>query len=431
METHEAVLGRVEEAAAGHRAHANLSAQVDGAVVVVLIAQARDVGHDVVGSLRLDEVKAQVAQAVAEEVAFVGVERRELVVVGLRQREAGHGSLHERRGGTHGEEVVNLSRAVDDVCRRNDVAQAPAGHGVGLGQGAAGQRALLHARQAREVDVLVGRVDDVLVDLVRDDPQVVLLGHLGDRLELGAAEDVAAGVGRVAQDECLGAGDGARSLELGLVKGERGSVELHVGGLGAAQDRVGPVVLVERAENDDAVARVRDGHDRAHHGLGGATRDHDLGLRVNVETHARALLGGKRGAKVGGAPGDGVLVWAGVGHLGEAVGDLRGRVEVREALGQVDGVILHGHARHAADHGVRELRRALAELLHGSSPTAAALTHATLARWGERSLPKAVTAWPRPQMSPLDKTERTVRKSPHRTHTLGKHGINWYYHLLS
>ena len=100
----------------------------------------------------------------------MGVERGDLVVVGLRQREADDGGFHQRRGGAHGEKVVHLARAVDDLGRADHIAQAPARHGIGLGKRAAAQRATGHARQAREVDVLMGRVDNVLVDLVGDDP---------------------------------------------------------------------------------------------------------------------------------------------------------------------------------------------------------------------------------------------------------------------
>ena len=261
---------------------------------------------------------------------------------------------------------MHLARPVDDLGRADHIAQAPTRHGVGLGERAAAERALGHARQAREVDVLVGGVDDVLVDLVGDDPQVVLLGHAGDELEFGAGKDVAGGVRRVAEDERLRAGQRAGGLELGLVEGELGGMQLDVGGLGAAEDRVGTVVLVERGEDDDAVAGVRDGHDRAHHGLGGAAGDHDLRLGVDVEAHARRLLGGERGAEIGRAPGNGVLVGPGVGDLGKPVEDGARRVEVGEALREVDGVVLHANARHPAYHGVREARSVPAEFLHCS-----------------------------------------------------------------
>ncbi len=72
--------------------------------------------------------------------------------------------------------------------------------------------------------MLMGRVDDVLVYLVGDDVEIVLLGQAGDFVQLSAGKDVPAGVGGVAEDECLGAGQGAGGLQLGVIKGEHGSV---------------------------------------------------------------------------------------------------------------------------------------------------------------------------------------------------------------
>ena len=44
----------------------------------------------------------------------------------------------------------------------------------------------------------------------------------------------------------------------------------------AGQDRVRPVVLVERLEDDHLVARIDDRHHRRHHRFGGAAADRDL-----------------------------------------------------------------------------------------------------------------------------------------------------------
>lgn len=52
--------------------------------------------------------------------------------------------------------------------------------------------------------MLVGRVDDVLVYLVGNAVGVVLFAEVGDKGELLARKDLAAGVGRVAQDDALG-----------------------------------------------------------------------------------------------------------------------------------------------------------------------------------------------------------------------------------
>ena len=248
---------------------------------------------------------------------------------------------------------------------RDDVAQAPAGDGVGLGERPAADGALLHARQACEVDVPVGGVHDVLVHLVGDDVDVVLGGQAGDDVELCAGEDAPAGVGGVAQDERLHARLRHGGLERGLVEGERRRHEGHVDGLGLAQDGVGAVVLVEGREHDHLVAGVAHGVHRAHHGLGAAAGHHDVAVGVDVDAHEAALLGGERLAEVLRTPGEGVLVRPLVGHLRQAVEQGLGRVEVGEALGEVHGAVLERHTRHAADDRVGKAFGGLAERLHG------------------------------------------------------------------
>ena len=70
----------------------------------------------------------------------------------------------------------------------------------------------------------VGGVEDVFVDLVGDDENVEFFGEGGDLEELGAGEDLAGGVGGVAEDEGFGALlEGA--AEFGGVEGEVGGAE--------------------------------------------------------------------------------------------------------------------------------------------------------------------------------------------------------------
>ena len=49
------------------------------------------------------------------------------------------------------------------------IAQAPAGHGVGLGHAVHGEGPLLHARQGGDANVLLPIVDEPLIHLVGDD----------------------------------------------------------------------------------------------------------------------------------------------------------------------------------------------------------------------------------------------------------------------
>ena len=262
---------------------------------------------------------------------------------------------------------MDLLDALGNLGRGDGVAQAPTGDGVGLGQRAAADGALEHAGQRGHIDMLVGRIDDVLVDLVGDAVGVVLFAEVGDKGELLARKDLAAGVGRVAQDDCLGIVVAEGRLEDLAIKAERGRVERHIDGLSAREDRVGAVVLVERREDDDLVSGVRNRHHGGHHGLGRAACDYDVLVGVDRHAHKVLLLGGERLAHGLGAPSDGVLVIErlGVGRDGaETLEQLCRGIEVREALREIDGVVFIGDARHAADDRIGKCRRTVGEFFH-------------------------------------------------------------------
>ena len=89
-----------------------------------------------------------------------------------------------------------------------------------------------------------------------------------------------------------------------------------------------------------------------------------MGVGVDGEAGEMALLAGEGAAEIGRAPGDGVLVGAGVGGLFERGAQLLRRIEVGEALREVDGAVLIGDARHAADDRIGKCRRTVGEFFH-------------------------------------------------------------------
>ena len=127
---------------------------------------------------------------------------------------------------------------------------------------------------------MLAGVDDVLVDVVGEDERVVLVARAGDQLELGAVEHLAGRVVRRVEDDGPRARPEGGAQLVGVDAPVR-LVQRHVARDGAGEDGVGPVVLVERLEDDHLVARV---HQRQHgrdHPLGRAAGDGDLGLRVD------------------------------------------------------------------------------------------------------------------------------------------------------
>ena len=308
-------------------------------------------------------LEADFVQPVEEDLALLCVQGRHLVVVALREVEAHDGGLLQRRRRADGQEVVHLLGILDHVCRADQVAQAPAGDGVGLGKGGAADHMIGDLRQGTGVDVLVGREDDVLVHLVGDHEGVVLLAQASNEEQLFFGEDLAARVGRVADDDRLRVlAEGV--LEHRAVEVERRRDERHEDRVRAGENGVSAVILIKRREDDDLVAGIADGHHRAHHCLGAAAGDKNLGLRIDLAAVGLALLAGERLTEVLRAERDGVLMRALVSHLAQAVGDRLGRREIREALGKIDGADLVADAGHTPDDGIGKRLNAVAQLWH-------------------------------------------------------------------
>ena len=298
-------------------------------------------------------LQAHAVQPGKEVVALFGVEGLQLLIIALRQFQTSHGGFLQRCSRTHREEVVHLARTLNDAGRADKVAQTPAGDGVGLGQRIAGDGVLEHAGQACHADVLGGRIDDVLVHLIRHHKGVILDGQLCNSFQFIAAEHLAAGVGRVAQDQRLGT-LGKTLFNERDVKLIGGRHQRDVDRLGTGKDGVCAVIFIERREDHHLVAGVADGHHGGHHGFGAAAGHAYLGVGVHCMVQGRAGLFRQRFAEVLRTEGDGILVWAVVGGLCQRVQQLLGRVKIREALRKVDGIILVIDAGHAADDRIRE-----------------------------------------------------------------------------
>ncbi len=86
-------------------------------------------------------------------------------------------------------------------------------------------------------------------------------------------------------------GEKARRSSCG-VEGPVGRVQGDQTSLRAAQQGVGTVILVERLEDDELVARIGDGQQRRDHALGGPAADGDLALRIVIEPVPAAIFRG-------------------------------------------------------------------------------------------------------------------------------------------
>ncbi len=117
-------------------------------------------------------------------------------------------------GDVRGRVRLQVGRCLDDVVGADHPADPPAGHRVGLGDAVDHDAAVGEVgHEDRHGGELRVAVDQMLVDLVRDDPEAVLKGPFTDRLDLGGRVHGAGGVGGGHEDEHLGA-LGAGRLQL-------------------------------------------------------------------------------------------------------------------------------------------------------------------------------------------------------------------------
>ena len=97
--------------------------------------------------------------------------------------------------------MISWPYVADERRRHDRVAHPPAGHRERLGEAVEDDRPLGHPGQRGDRDVLGAVVQDPAVDLVGEDPQVVLDGERGDPLEVAAGQHAAGRVGRRVDDE--------------------------------------------------------------------------------------------------------------------------------------------------------------------------------------------------------------------------------------
>ena len=134
-------------------------------------------------------------------------------------------------------------------------------------------------------------------------------------------------------------------------------VQGHVARHGPRENRVRPVVLVERLEDDDLVAGVDGRQHRRHHGLGRAAAHRDLVLGVDGNAVPPRELARHRLAQRLRPPRHRVLVDVGRDRGLRRRLQLRGGGEVGKPLRKVDRPVPVGQPGHLPDHRLGEPRR--------------------------------------------------------------------------
>ena len=266
-------------------------------------------------------------------------------------------SAHLAEGaGVHGDGLVRPDDDPDQVHRGGDIADAPAAHGIGLGEGLHRHGALPHARQGGDGDVPVSVVQDLLIGLVRQHQQIVAAAEPGQLLQVLPVHHGAGGVAGGAQDQQPGLVRNGlfrrvqiEAIAVLLVQGHIHG--LRLGDLGKAG--IGDVAGVG---NEHLVSGLQQGKQGGRHSLLAAAGDHDLLGRVHLQAVHGLQLPGDGPAQlyvaIVGGVGRHALVQGGLGRFLDVVrrvkiGLAHLKVDDLPALG-LQGV---GFFQHAPDAG--------------------------------------------------------------------------------
>ena len=177
---------------------------------------------------------------------------------------------------------MDLIDDVDDGLGRADVAESPARHGERLGEAADDDGTLSHTLERRHGAELDAVVDQLAVDLVREDDEVVLEDDGRELFEVALLHDGAGGVVGEGDEDRFGAGgDRLRDLidvELELVLDEA----LHADGGGAGEGDEGRIAHEARLGDEHLVAGSAHCPEGGVERLGRADCDDDLACGIVV-----------------------------------------------------------------------------------------------------------------------------------------------------
>ena len=248
---------------------------------------------------------------------------------------------------------LHRAHGADQFDRTRAIADAPAGHGIGLADAVHGQGAILQARlDLRRGDEFEIVKDQMLIDVVGQHPDMRMAQqHIGQAAHMRLA---VAGPGRVrgrVQDHPSGL-RGDRGLK--LLGGDAIAVRHRAldddGGAPCQQHHVGIADPIGRRD-DHLVAGIERGHEGVVKDLLAAGADGDLGRRV-VEAVFTGELAADRPFQFRDAVDGRVAGMAGIDRGLAGFADMGGRVEIGLAGRKADDILaLGGQLAGAIGHG--------------------------------------------------------------------------------
>ena len=144
-------------------------------------------------------------QTFAEQRSLAPICLQHIRIIALIQCKPGADSLLQRGRRTDGQKIVHLLDTLRHLRRRDCKADTPAGDRKGFGQRVAGDRAFIRAGQRGRHHMGIGWKHNMLIDLVGHHEGVIFLRQRLNQRQLLPCEYLAAGIGRIADDDSLGA----------------------------------------------------------------------------------------------------------------------------------------------------------------------------------------------------------------------------------
>ena len=200
----------------------------------------------------------------------------------------------------------------------------------------------------------VSIINNILVHLISDHKCIIPLRKLCNLLHLSHSKYFSARIRRITEDQRL-CSVPKRLLQDRSVVMEIRRHKRNIDRVCPGEDRVCPIVFIERAENRNLVSRIAHRHHRYHHGLRSSTGHNDLLIRIDRTIPFLCIHVCQSIAEIFRSECDRILVRAMFRRHLQCLQDLLRRIKIRESLAQIDAARRHiVNSRHSPDDGVRK-----------------------------------------------------------------------------
>ena len=202
--------------------------------------------------------------------------------------------------------------------------------------------------------MLVRCIDHMLIHFIRYYKCVIFQRQFTDGHQFFSCKYFSARIRRITEDQRL-CSVPKRLLQDRSVVMEIRRHKRNIDRVCPGENRVCPIVFIERAENRNLVSRIAHRHHRCHHGLRSSTGHNDLLTRIDRTIPFLCIHVCQSIAEIFRSECDRILVRAMFRRHLQCLQDLLRRIKIRESLAQIDAARRHiVNSRHSPDDGVRK-----------------------------------------------------------------------------